>query len=110
MTVAEKQTQGIAKSWSLVDFRKEYGPIMKIGECTNKATKETFDTVEFKTSEKSSPTFVNFSSKLGSLTAKQLTKQRNELQVVQLAVSKSYIICKAGEGFDDSDFTEVAEW
>lgn len=84
----------IKNSWSLIAFAKEFGPKMQVGEFVNKETGEDFKSCIFTNGE--TRTFVAFSSKMGSLSPREIAAKKNELQVVQLE-SGHYSLCKQGE-------------
>ena len=84
---------GIKNSWSLISFAKSHGR-MKVAPFVNKETGEAFKSCAFLSSE-GEITLVAFSSKLGELTPKQIAKQKDDLQVVQLE-SGSFKLCRAG--------------
>ena len=84
----------IKNSWSLIAFAKEFGPKMQVGEFVNKETGEDFKSCIFTNGE--TRTFVAFSSKMGSLSPREIAAMKNELQVVQLE-SGHYSLCKQGE-------------
>lgn len=92
--IAAAQTQGIAKSWSLLAFAKEFGR-MFIGNFTNKETGEKFTACQF--GEQGNYTMVAFSEKLGTLTPREVVEQKDHLQVVKLSESGSYVLCHQGE-------------
>ena len=100
--VQNPQLGKILKSWSLVAFRNEFGQ-MKIGDFVNKETGETFKSCIF-TKGDNEMTFVNFSSKLGVLTAQQIKSQVPDLQVVKKENGK-FTLCKKGDSsWEDVDF------
>lgn len=83
----------IKNSWPLVAFAKIKGA-MSVGKATNKETGETFDTCAFKDAN-GGVCFVNFSSKLGPMTAQEIAAQKSDLQVVELE-SGTFKLCKNG--------------
>lgn len=91
----------IKDSWSLIAFAKQFGPKMQVGEFVNKETGEDFKSCIFTNGE--TRTFVAFSSKMGSLSPREIAAKKNELQVVQLE-SGHYSLCKQGENtWEDVD-------
>lgn len=80
----------IIKTWSLLDFAREFGPKMQVGEFVNSETQETFKNCIF--TKNNTKTFVAFSSKLGVLTPKEIVERKNSLIVVQLE-SGMYSLC-----------------
>lgn len=91
----------IKNSWSLIAFAKQFGPKMQVGEFVNKETGEDFKSCIFTNGE--TRTFVAFSSKMGSLSPREIAAKKNELQVVQLE-SGHYSLCKQGENtWEDVD-------
>ena len=91
----------IKNSWSLLAFAKKFGPKMQVGEFVNKETGEEFKSCIFSDGE--TRTFVAFSSKMGSLSPREIAAKKNELQVVQLE-SGHYSLCKQGENtWEDVD-------
>ena len=93
MTIAEKQTQGLAQTWSLMDFARIKGK-MSVAPFTRKEDGSTFKSCIFR--GPAGVCFVAFSSKLGELTPAEIVARKNELSVSQLAVSKSYVLHKTG--------------
>lgn len=80
----------IIKTWSLLDFAREFGK-MQVGEFSNSETKETFKACIF--TKDNTRTYVAFSSKLGVLTPKEIAERKNSLIVVQLD-SEIYSLCE----------------
>ena len=94
-------TVGIKNSWSLISFAKSHGR-MKVAPFVNKETGEAFKSCAFLRSDEEI-TLVAFSSNLGELTPKQIAKQKDDLQVVQLE-SGSFKLCKTGhDTWEDVD-------
>lgn len=87
----EPQKPRIIKTWSLLDFAREFGPKMQVGEFINSETQETFKNCIF--TKDNNKTFVAFSSKLGVLTPKEIVERKNSLIVVQLD-SGMYSLCE----------------
>lgn len=81
----------IIKTWSLLDFAREFGPKMQVGEFINSETQKTFKNCIF--TKDNTKTFVAFSSKLGVLTPKEIVERKNSLIVVQLD-SGIYSLCE----------------
>lgn len=81
----------IIKTWSLLDFAREFGPKMQVGEFVNSETQETFKNCIF--TKDNTKTFVAFNSKLGVLTPKEIVERKNSLIVVQLD-SGMYSLCE----------------
>lgn len=81
----------IIKTWSLLDFAREFGPKMQVGEFINSETQKTFKNCIF--TKDNTKTFVAFSSKLGVLTPKEIVERKNSLIVVQLD-SGIYLLCE----------------
>lgn len=92
--------KGITASWSLVAFARSHGK-MSIAPLVNKETGEAFKSCAF-TNDLGNITFVNFSSKLGELTPREIASRKDELQVVQLE-SGTYKLCKTGSTWEDVD-------
>ena len=90
----------IINAWSLMTFAKEHGK-MQVAPFCNKQTGEAFKSCVFTNSE-GTRTFVRFSDNLGELTPKQISKQKEELRVVELD-SHNYTLCKQG----DSEWEDV---
>ena len=84
---------GVTNSWSLLAFASTHGQ-MKVAPFVNKDTGEVFKSCAFVDSE-NNVTLVGFSSNLGELTPQEISAQKHELQVVQLASGK-YKLCKVG--------------
>ena len=112
MTIQERQNQGISDSWSLRDFRNKMGK-MQIGKFA-KADETTGEVREFTScvftdpnnpNQQTNKTFVAISSKLGFSTAKEIKENVDNLQVVKLAQSGSYVLChKGANAWEDVDF------
>lgn len=94
-----QNTSVIVNRWTLLAFAASHGK-MQTGTAKDK------DGVEFKSCSFTNPTtgvrtYVGFSSKLGPLTAQQISAQKHNLQVVQLETG-GYRLCKQGEStWDD---------
>ncbi len=95
------QSTSIKNSWSLVAFAHDFGSKgVRVGVCTNASTGEQFSAVAF-TGSDGSRTFVSFSPKLGELSAKELSEQKNDLQVVLCETKDGrdmYSLCHQGSG------------
>lgn len=104
------QKNNIINHWSFLAFARQFGADLAAGECVNHETGETFNACTFTKDGKR--TFVNFGPSLeGGLGVKEMVDRREELQVVQLAVSdetiakrkaagkqeETYVLCKQGE-------------
>lgn len=88
----------IIKAWTLLEFKEEFGPTVKIAPFTNKEGEE-FKSLAF-ISEESAITLVSF-SKVGELTPKQLKAKKHDLRVV-LTDNNKYKLCE-----DHSDWETV---
>ena len=77
---------GIIKSWSLVEFAKEFGK-MQINKCDS-------DYPYRFVSDKGVPTYVRCSKKLGLLTAEEIMRDKSMLRVVQLEEDMDYRLCR----------------
>ena len=91
--------KGIVASWGLVAFARTHGK-MSIAPLVNHDTGEAFKSCAF--TDGDNVTFVNFSSKLGELTAQEIVAQKDDLQVVQLE-SGTYKLCKSGSTWEEVD-------
>jgi hypothetical protein len=91
--------KGIKASWSLIAFARTHGK-MSIAPLVNHDTGEALKSCAF--TDGDNVTFVNFSSKLGELTAKEIVAQKDDLQVVQLN-SGTYKLCKNGSTWEEVD-------
>lgn len=91
--------KGIKASWSLIAFARTHGK-MSIAPLVNHDTGEEFKSCAFTNGD--TITFVNFSSKLGELTAQEIVAQKDDLQVVQLE-SGTYKLCKSGSTWEEVD-------
>lgn len=87
--VEEKPKPKIIKTWSLLDFAREFGK-MQVGEFINSETQETFKSCIF--TKDNAKTYVAFSSKLGVLTPKEIVERKNSLIVIQVD-SGMYSLC-----------------
>lgn len=100
--------QGIANSWSLVSFAQakgapKYVPSReftntKTGEVFNRASLAFVHPTEKDEQGRAKATFVAFSSNLGELSPSEVVSRKDDLQVVELADSHSFILCARGEG------------
>ena len=79
------------KRWTLLDFARQFGPKMQVGNFVNNETGEEFKSCIF-TKPDGTRTFVAFSSKMGELTPKEISAMQNKLYVVQLE-SGNYSLC-----------------
>ena len=79
---------------SLLTFARNYKKV-EVVPFVNKETGENFKSLVF-TNESGDRQMVNFSSKLGELTAAEIAARKNELQVVSMD-SGTFILCKQGE-------------
>lgn len=79
---------------SLLTFARNYKKVDVI-PFVNKETGENFKSLVF-TNENGDRQMVNFSSKLGELSASEVAARKNELQVVSMD-SGTFILCKQGE-------------
>ena len=90
----EAREVGIKNSWSLMAFAQMKGK-MQVGAFTNSETGENFKSCIF-TDHVGNRCFVAFSSKLGELSPTEISKRKNELQVVELE-SGNYSLCRQGD-------------
>lgn len=88
--IEEKPKPKIIKTWSLLDFAREFGK-MQVGEFINSETQETFKSCIF--TKDNTKTYVAFNSKLGVLTPKEIVERKNSLIVVQVD-SGMYSLCE----------------
>lgn len=95
--------KGIVNSWSLIGFAQAHGK-MQIGSFTS-VDAQTGEVKHFKScvftdptnpDNKTNKTFVSFSSKLGELTPREISEQKDNLQVAELE-GGHYSLCKKGE-------------
>lgn len=94
--------KGIKDHWSLVEFAKAHGKMSVSNTLTNSETGDDFKTCGFVHPETNKITLVSFSSKLkynlkadNKELAKQIAKDKDELQVVELE-SGSFKLCRQG--------------
>ena len=101
---------GIKNSWSLLDFARSHGRMKVTNEFTNSDTGEVFKSCAFIGTD-GAVTLVGFSSNLDTINpnadskviSKQISAQKDELQVVQLE-SGNYKLCKSGaDSWEDVD-------
>lgn len=90
---------GIKDSWSLLAFARMKGK-MSVGTC--KGTTGDFKSCSF-TDAEGNRTMVGFSGNLGELSAEEIVKRKDSLQVVLLN-SGNYKLCAQGE---NSSWVEV---
>lgn len=100
LTKEQRQQQGISNSWPLKDFARSHG---KMSVCTVKATKGPNAGQDFRTcrfagdaSRGVGMCFAAFSEKLGVKSASEIAGMADDLQVVQLAQSGNFMLCKNG--------------
>lgn len=86
--------QGIKNSWSLISFARSHGKL-QVGTFANGETGEPFQSCIFTNPTNNERTFVGFSSKLGELTPKEISKRQHDLQVVELE-SGNFKLCPVG--------------
>ena len=96
---------GVVKSWSLMDFAKQYGK-MQVGKFANKATGVVFKSCIFTNPNDGTRVFVAFSTGIGELTPQEIVAMKNELQVVQLE-SGNYSLCKGKTIIDLDPCVEI---
>ena len=93
----------ITNRWTLLAFAASRGK-MQTGTSRDKDGQE-FKSCSFTHPVTGSRTYVGFSSKLGVLSAKEISPQKNELQVVEYMGQNGnpvYKLCKQGEStWDD---------
>lgn len=99
--------RGIRNSWSLVTFARTHGR-MKVGDFTNRKTKESFKACAFIDPNDQHVCFVSFSHNLGVLTPQEIAEQKDNLQVVEFNPDEDgvthYSLCKRGDNaWDDVD-------
>ena len=101
-TIEERQNQGIKNSWSLRDFAKSHGRMQKghftgVDQITGEMRE--FDSIIFtdpnNPNQQTNKIFVNFSSKIGTMSAQEIKSQVDDLQVVELN-GGSHILCRRG--------------
>ena len=100
----ESTMPGIRNSWSLLAFAKMKGK-MQVGSFVNKETAEEFKSCIFTDPSNDDPntnkTFVAFSSKLGEMTPKEISAEKDNLQVVELE-SGNFTLCrKSNSSWED---------
>lgn len=78
------------ENWSLMDFVKKWGPEMRVGTCTNRKTGEEYRACMF-IKRDGTKTFVNFFSKLGELSASEISQRKKELKVGITEEGKYYL-------------------
>lgn len=96
------QNVGIRNSWPLVDFAQSHGKMKVTNELVNSQTGESFKSCAFM-APGGAVTLVGFSSNLDSINtsadpkviSKQITAQKDNLQVVELE-SGNFKLCKRG--------------
>lgn len=95
------------KVWPLLTFARQHGK-MQVGEFMDKETGVTFNSCIF-TRPDGIRTFVDFSSKLGELTPKEIASQKDELYVIQRK-SGNYSLCKRDCKREDVDKNQQEEF
>lgn len=84
----------VKQGWTLREFVNINGPKIKLGNFTNKDTKEQYKALMI--GSEGNWTQVSFSSNLGVLTAAEIVASANTLRVVLLD-SGNYKLCTASE-------------
>lgn len=102
--------KGIKNSWSLLAFAQSHGK-MQVGSFET-VDQQTGEIKKFKScvftdptnsDEKTNKTFVSFSSRLGELTPREISEQKDNLQVAELE-SGHYSLCRKGNNaWEDVD-------
>lgn len=88
---------GIKNSWSLINFARIHGQ-MKLADFTNQETGETYKGAAFVNPETNATCFVNFSSKMGEMSAAEIAAHKDELQVCELNVAPDVAARRAANG------------
>lgn len=104
---AEKK--GVINSWTLVEFRNEFGKMKITDEFTNSVTGERFRSCAFEDPATKKITLVGFSSNLGELKKEEIIARHKELQVVELPPvrddMRNFKLCARGNSsWEDVDF------
>lgn len=95
--IANKST--IVNRWTLLAFAAAHGK-MQTGTAKDKEGVE-FKSCSFTNPHTGARTYVGFSSNLGVLSAQEISRRKNELQVVQLETG-GYRLCAQGQStWDD---------
>lgn len=119
--VIMEKNNGIINSWSFVTFVSNHGGKAFLAPFIDSKTGEPFKSVVCKksNSKEEKGTIVNFSSNLPELSLKELAAQKDDLQVVELAVKpevlerrkaegkqlESYKLCRVGEAWQEIDLS-----
>lgn len=98
MTKEQAQNQGIARSWTLIDFARSHGQ-MSVVPFTRKSDGKKFTTCKFAGNGANGMVFCSFSEKLGELTAAEISAQKADLQVNEMAESGNFVLSRKG-GFE----------
>ena len=108
--MANTNMPGIKNSWSLLAFAKSHGAmkVTKPSTYVNSQTGEEFTArscafvhpTEKDDQGRNAVTFVGFSQNLGEISAAEIAKRQNELQVVELENGR-YSLCEVGSGWDE---------
>lgn len=85
----EKENNIFIKDWTLIDFAKEFGPRMQVGEFYTISGKSYHKCVFTRPDGKQ--TYVGFFSQLGELTNQEISDRKNELKVGLTASQKYYL-------------------
>lgn len=88
---------GVKQAWTLMEFARLHGR-MKVAPFVNKETGEHFKSCAF-VNANNEVILVAFSHKLGELTPKEISEQKDNLQVVLLS-SGTYKLCKRELTYD----------
>lgn len=86
----ERMPSAFIKTYTLIEFARQYGPKMQVGTFTNSKTHENYKACLF-TDNNGLQTYVSFSSELGELNPSQIEERKSELMIGQLS-SRKYIL------------------
>lgn len=78
------------KTWSLLDFAREFGPKMQIGIFVNKNTEKKYKKCVF-TQNDGSQTYVSFFSQLGEIAPEEISQRKESLKIGMTKDGKYYL-------------------
>lgn len=90
------------ENWSLMNFVEEWGPEMRTGTCTNRKTGEEYKACMFIRKD-GTKTYVNFFSRLGELSASEISQRKDELKVGVTKEGKYYLHNGNVKAWEDVD-------
>lgn len=85
-----KENNIFIQDWTLIDFAREFGPRMQVGEFYSIISGKSYHKCVF-TKPDGTKTFVSFFSQLGELNSQEISERKEELKVGITAFNKYYL-------------------